>query len=217
MPLCFASFKLVYKIFLLSFLSTHPQGYLSISPWVTNEKFWGLLSTIHFHSRAASQPRNLDNCHTLVKFMGDNCPQINNSICKMPLGLGWGKNPVSSAVYSVKNFNSLLYNAYTLFLKFSFFWLDWFPVIMLLKLYLLEGNKMNIKKYVPFGWWDNGCFIPKCPIFPTFSIKTCFFLKSLFQYVNIYIKAQMYILWDPWQRLAPWPNFRWAPLGLLYK
>ena len=76
------------KSFCSPFSLPTPQGYFSISPWVTNEKFWGLLSTINFHSRAASQPRNSGNCHTLVKFMGDNCPQINNSICKMLLGVG---------------------------------------------------------------------------------------------------------------------------------
>lgn len=101
------------KSFRSSFSLSISQGYLSISPWVTNEKFWGLLSTINFHSRAASQPRNSGNCHTLVKFMGDNCPQINNSICKMLLGVGQGKNSVSSAVYSFKDFNSLLYNICT--------------------------------------------------------------------------------------------------------
>lgn len=76
------------------------------------------MSTINFHSRAASQPRNLGNCHTLAKFIGDDCPQINNSICNMLWGVGWDKNPVLNAVYRVKNFNSLFHNAFTLFRSF---------------------------------------------------------------------------------------------------
>lgn len=101
-----------------------PTGYLSISPWVTNEKFWGLLNTINFHSRAASQPRNLGNCHTLVKFIGDNCPQINNSIYKMPLGGGEEEEScikicVKILVQRVESFNWVSNNACTHSLAFK--------------------------------------------------------------------------------------------------
>lgn len=114
MPLSFESFKSESKILLLSFPYSSPflpipQCYLSIAPWITNEKFWGLLSTIHFHSRAASQPRNLGNCHVLVKLTGVNCTQINNFISKMLLGLGKDKNPILNVVYWIENFNSLLH------------------------------------------------------------------------------------------------------------
>lgn len=40
---------------------------------------------------------------------------------------------------------------------------------------------MNIKNVI-LRCRDNGCFIPKCPIFPTFSIKSMFILKRLFKY-----------------------------------
>lgn len=83
---------------------------------------WNILRTIkhiHFHSRAASQPRNLGDCHTLIKLIRDNCTQINNFISKMLLGLGKDKNPVLNAVYWIKNFNSLLH-LLVCFLKSSF-------------------------------------------------------------------------------------------------
>lgn len=139
MPLSFKSFKLECKILLLSFPYSSPslpipQCYLSIAPWGTNGKLWGLLSTIHFHSRAASQPRDLGNCHTLVKLTGVNCTQINNFISKMRLGLGKDKNPVLNAVYWIENFNSLLH-LLVRFLKSSFCCLDWFIIISCLPLY----------------------------------------------------------------------------------